>query len=403
MSTFSLRGSNAFLQQARRNNWQRYLEALGGARGQQRSTRPTARPAAWDVCILTASDSGQAAMMRRQLEWRRAQGLLPEQTQFYVVADPGGRRIGSGGATLRILAALYSPKPDSQARDTPADLLALAQNSSPHHRTLVIHSGGDSRRLPHCSAVGKLFARIPHILPDGRASTIFDEMLINLSGIAASSPPGVLVLSGDVLLVFDHLQLSFQRHGVTGVSIAAPETLGLRHGVYVTAPEQRTVTAFLHKSSPNTLARWQAVDADGNVQIDTGLVWFDSSTSRRVASLVAEPSVAALMDVPTQASGINLYGDLLLPLAESTEREAYLHDESDGAATAELRAGAPDHLVAPARRPLLGGEAAAGRIRPLRHVRRVLAHGHVRRRAGASVRLVASRRGLDRRCSPEPG
>ena len=332
-----MRGSNAFLQQARRNNWQRYLESLDGAYGEQRAARPSTRAAGWDICILTASDDDQASMMRRQLEWRRAQGLLPKKTQFFVVADPGGRRIGSGGATLRILAALYAPEAQTAQHDETADLFALTQNGAAHHRVLVIHSGGDSRRLPHCSAVGKLFARIPHILPDGRASTIFDEMLINLSGVAASAPPGVLVLSGDVLLVFDHLQLSFQRHGVTGVSIAAPEALGLRHGVYVTTPEHRTVTAFLHKSSPETLARWQAVDADGNVQIDTGLVWFDSSTAKQVAALTAEPSVAALMDVSAQAAGINLYGDLLLPLAESTERQAYLDDESDGPATPALR------------------------------------------------------------------
>ena len=75
-------------------------------------------------------------------------------------------------------------------------------------RVLLIHSGGDSRRLPHCSAAGKLFARVPRVLPDGRASTIFDEFLIGLSGLAAQLPPGVLIASGDVLLVFDHLQLN---------------------------------------------------------------------------------------------------------------------------------------------------------------------------------------------------
>ena len=36
-------------------------------------------------------------------------------------------------------------------------------------RVLIIHSGGDSRRLPHCSATGKLLARLPRQLPDGRA------------------------------------------------------------------------------------------------------------------------------------------------------------------------------------------------------------------------------------------
>lgn len=353
MQTTAMRGSDAFLQQARRNNWQRYLESLEAESGVRGFVRPARGSRGWDLCVLTASDDSQAEMMRRQIAWRRSQGLLPTGTQFHVIADPGGRRIGSGGATLRILAALSLPAGAPWARlhaiDPAADLHALAQAGTDRQRTLIIHSGGDSRRLPHCSAVGKLFARIPHVLPDGRASTIFDEMLINLSGIAAGAPPGALVVSGDVMLVFDHLQLSFHRHGVTGVSIAAPAELGLRHGVYVTGPDRKAVAAFLHKASRQELERWGAIDAAGTVPIDTGLAWFDASTAAKFAGLLDEQAVLDLAaggqrsDKPQgggnlPGAGINLYGDLLLPLAESTQRQAYLDDESDGPATPRLRA-----------------------------------------------------------------
>ncbi len=341
MSPNVLRGSDAFLQQARRNNWQRYLESLDMSSGEGAFARAASstRGRGWDLCILTASDPSQAEMMRRQLAWRRAQGLLPAQTQFHVIADPSGRRIGSGGATLRILAALSLPEAGLAQLDADPDLLALARAAGERPRALIIHSGGDSRRLPHCSAVGKLFARIPHILPDGRASTIFDEMLINLSGIAAGAPPGALVVSGDVMLVFDHLQVSFHRHGVTGVSIAAPAELGLRHGVYVAAPDGKRVEAFLHKASRQELEDRHAIDAAGTVPIDTGLAWFDASTAAQFASLLADPSVHALTgDTAGEAGGINLYGDLLLPLAAATERQAYLDDASDGPATPAIRA-----------------------------------------------------------------
>ncbi len=276
-------------------------------------------------------------MMRRQLQWRNEQDLLPEATSFHVIADPHGRRIGSGGATLRILAALQPPASDTKAPNLPDDLAELAKIADPSQRVLVIHSGGDSRRLPHCSAIGKLFARIPHTLPDGRASTIFDEMLINLSGLAGAAPPGVLVLSGDVLLVFDHLQLSFQRHGVIGVSVAAPAYLGLRHGVYVSANDHNTVHSFLHKASAKELKRLNAVSEDDTVQIDTGLVWFDAATVAALSGLTVEPRVAPLLDPSANAAAINLYGDLLLPLAETTDYQAYLADESDGIATDEIR------------------------------------------------------------------
>src|SRR5512139_3659443 len=204
-----------FLQQAYHDNWQQYLVSL----------KPNAR-LGWDVCVLTASDERQANMYRGQLEWRRATNLLPTQTRFVVIADPDGQRIGSGGATLRVLAQL-----------------AREDDTLTSKRILIIHSGGDSRRLPHCSATGKLFARVPRVLPDGRASTIFDEFLIGLSALSASLMPGVLV---------------------------APVEMGLRHGVYVHGDSAHRVRAYLHKPSADELARWDAIQ-NGLVQIDTGL------------------------------------------------------------------------------------------------------------------------------------
>ncbi len=293
------------MQQAHRNNWQRYVASL----------RDDARRG-WDLCVLTASDERQAEMVRMQLAWRREANLLPAGTEFIVLPDPGGRRIGSGGATLRAVG------------------LRTERNAYPGaRRSLIIHSGGDAKRLPHCSAQGKLFARIPRTLPDGRASTIFDEFLITLSGLAPVLPPGALVASGDVLLVFDHLQLTFRRQGATGVAAAAPAEMGPRHGVFVTQEAAgghgHRVQAYLHKPDPAELAHWGAI-RDEQVQIDTGLVWLDGSMIEQLEHLAAVPAVAA--------APLNLYGDLLLPLAESTTRDAYLNDTSDGPATADVKA-----------------------------------------------------------------
>jgi len=323
-------GSTAFLRQAHRNNWQRYLAALDPA-------GPAGRRG-WDLILLTASDDGQAAAYRWQLDWRGEAGLLPATARFAVVPDPGGRRIGSGRATLAGLA---------EARDS--------------QRTLIIHSGGDSKRLPHCSAPGKLFARVPRTLPDGRASTVFDEFLISLAGLAELLPPGALVASGDVLLVFDHLQLTFARPGVAGVAAATPVEMGLKHGVYVTdaaghagtGREGRAVTdsmghtvtgggahtasgggdhrvvAYLHKPGRDELEAWGAI-RDGTVQLDTGLVWFDGPTIGRLLRLAEAPGI--------QEAPLNLYGDLLLPLSASTDYDAYLADTSDGPATPAVQA-----------------------------------------------------------------
>ena len=303
-------GTTAFLRQAHRNNWEQYLASL----------KPGAQQD-WDICVLTASDERQAEMYRSQLDWRREAGLLPHGMQTLVLPDPGGRRIGSGGATLNALAQV-------------AGLVAECDEGRLEtlQRVLLIHSGGDSKRLPHCSATGKLFARVPRVLPDGRASTIFDEFLIGLSGLATQLPPGVLIASGDVLLVFDHLQLSgvFRRPGVIGVAAAVPAEMGRHHGVYVSGNGGHRVHAYLHKPSAEELACWEAVSDDGTVQIDTGLVWLDAPTAEKLVALTQNTAVAH--------ATLNLYGDLLMPLSGSTAFEAYLADASDGPATPAVQA-----------------------------------------------------------------
>ena len=315
-------GSMAFLQQAHRNNWHQYLASL----------KPDA-PGGWDLCVLTASDERQAAMYRRQLALRKEAGLLPPRTRFLALADPAGQRLGSGGATLRVLTTLAQAK---------TDVLAGG-------RVLIIHSGGDSRRLPHCSAIGKLFARIPRTLPDGRASTLFDEFLISLSGLAFELPAGVLLASGDVLLVFDHLQLHFQRTGVIGVAAAAPAEMGTRHGVYVVAEGDHGLRAYLHKPSIERLRHWDGISDNGMVAVDTGLVWLDAQTVNMFVSLTQEDAVSVFCGPPAVdgeqlpasrqlITGLNLYSDLLMPLAESTTRDGYLGDTSDGPDTPALRA-----------------------------------------------------------------
>ena len=66
---------------------------------------------------------------------------------------------------------------------------------------------------------GKLFSPVPRELPDGRGSTLFDEFLISMAGVPARFKEGMLVLSGDVLLLFNPLQIDAQFRGAAAISI----------------------------------------------------------------------------------------------------------------------------------------------------------------------------------------
>ena len=113
----------------------------------------------WDYVILTASNEQQAEGFRKQIEERK--DFLPKETTFVAIPDRDGKRVGSGGATLEVLKYLHE-------KETSFDNL----------RILVIHSGGDSKRVPQYSALGKLFSPVPHALPNGRNATLFDEFMI---------------------------------------------------------------------------------------------------------------------------------------------------------------------------------------------------------------------------------
>ena len=94
----------------------------------------------WDYVILTASNEQQAEGFRKQIDKRK--DFLPKETNFVVIPDRDGKRVGSGGATLEVLKYLYKQEKTFEG-----------------FRILVIHSGGDSKRVPQYSALGKLFSR----------------------------------------------------------------------------------------------------------------------------------------------------------------------------------------------------------------------------------------------------
>jgi len=75
------------------------------------------------------------------------------------------------------------------------------ENPFKNRRILVIHSGGDSKRVPQYSAIGKLFSPVPRELPDGRSSTLFDEFIVGMSGVPSRIQEGMLVKITRVLAV----------------------------------------------------------------------------------------------------------------------------------------------------------------------------------------------------------
>ena len=87
-----------------------------------------------------------------------------------------------------------------------------------------------------------------------------------MCGVAARISAGMLVCSGDVLLLFNPLQIDFYGSGAAALSIKEPAETGKNHGVY-RVDDQGNVGGFLHKKTVDLLHELQAVVENGNVDI----------------------------------------------------------------------------------------------------------------------------------------
>ena len=202
----------------------------------------------------------------------------------------------------------------------------------------MIHSGGDSKRVPQYSACGKLFAPVPRELPNGQASTIFDEFMIGMAGVPGRMQEGMLVLSGDVLLLFNPLQIDFQFHGAAAISIKEPVETGKNHGVFL-SDGKGYVDLFLHKQSEERLRSLGAVNEQGNVDLDTGAIVMDAEMLKALYSLI---STGCAVDEKkfqmfvNETARISFYGDFLYPLAKSASLEQYYKEAAEGTICPEL-------------------------------------------------------------------
>lgn len=234
-------------------------------------TRPS-----WDAVVLTASSARQAELYRSEIQRRQLSGALPAGTEFLVAPDPGDRRVGSGGATINALGALGKGREWWDA-----------------HRVLLVHSGGDSRRLPQYSPVGKLFGVLPSRTRAGETTTVFDETMELSAAWAEGIPNGLLVASGDVVLRFDAREIQWNRPGVTGVAMKLDAETGSHHGVYVVGQMDQVYT-FLQKPALATIKAAGGVFADGRVAVDIGLLRFDPELTVALTELAGFRTLPAV-------------------------------------------------------------------------------------------------------------
>lgn len=307
-----------FLSQSYQDAWDDYVRSLN------REDFPH-----WDYLILTASNEHQAEVFREQLCERINQNLLPAQTRYIVLPDPDGKRVGSGGATLNAIRYILMDEGKTDFSDK---------------RILVIHSGGDSKRVPQYSALGKLFSPVPRELPDGRSSTLFDEFIIGMSGMPGRIREGMLLLSGDVLLMFNPLQIDFSGNGAAAISFKENVEIGKNHGIFLVG-ENGNVSEFLHKQPVEVLRAKGAVNENDCVDIDTGAIIFSKEIVKALSGLICDNGLYSEEKFNRYVNDkvrLSLYGDFLYPLASNSTLEKFYLEKPEGDFCDELTSARTD-------------------------------------------------------------
>jgi fucokinase len=293
----------------------------------------------WDYLILTASNDRQAAGYESQLAVRCHAGLLPEVGRAMVVADSFGKRIGSGGSTL--LCMMRVVEAEIERTGTPAADLPAVERILAGLRILILHAGGDSRRVPAYGPCGKIFAPVPGLpgkdpsngSPRGVMATLFDRIYPVFKDLPRGLPDAgqVIVTAGDALMLFDTSAVAFDRAGIVALGTLATPEAASKHGVFCVAPDGQ-VRLFLQKPSRADQERYGAFDASGQAILDIGIMSFDAKAATamfRAFDIHAGPTgpkFSPAMEKLILDRGLDLYREICCALG--TEPTAEYHHAS---------------------------------------------------------------------------
>ena len=276
------------------------------------------RTARWDYLIVTAANAPQAAAYEAQIRLRREAGQLAQAEHALVIPDRDGRRVGSGGSTLDCLAEVV--RRESQPGED-AGVAARAEAVLSRLRILIVHAGGDSRRLPAYSPCGKIF--IP--LPGGRnprvGTTLFDRLVPPFLELPAGAPGTgqVVVASGDALIRFDASAVGFQAPGITALGAPASPEEAARHGVFCPNADG-TVRLYLQKPHPRVQKETGAIRSDGRALLDAGVMSFDGRAAATLLGAFETPAAREAI----LSHGIDLYREICCALGTDATPAHYV-------------------------------------------------------------------------------
>ena len=174
---------------------------------------------------------------------------------WFALADPEGNKIGSGGGTAYLLA---EHKKLRMGKAPLKEYIAA-------EKKIIIHAGGQSRRLPAYAPSGKILAPIP-VFRWSRGQRI-DQTLLDLQMPlfekimeTSGADQNLLIASGDVLIQSPDVPFELPVADVVCFGIWVDAHLASHHGVFFTPRNNpRHLDFMLQKPNHGGLNNWPAL------------------------------------------------------------------------------------------------------------------------------------------------
>ena len=204
-------------------------------------------------------------------------GLSSEE--YFCTCDPVGHRLGSGGGTIWLLHEAWK----HESKESFDNWIAK-------EKRILIHAGGQSKRLPSYAVSGKVLMPLPVFLWDHNQQFSQDLLSVQLplyEKMMAAAPDNIhtMVVSGDVLIRATQPLKPIPEADVVCYGLLLDASVAKNHGVYVCSKKTPSVLKqMLQKPSVQTFSELQH---DNICLTDIG-VWL---LSDRAVALLAQRSI----------------------------------------------------------------------------------------------------------------
>ncbi len=231
--------------------------------------------------------------------------------EWFCDSDPAGMKLGSGGGTTHIL---WSAWQQSGFEGSMEEWLRLRKH-------LVIHSGGESRRLPAYAPYGKSLLPLP-VFRWTKGQHLDQKLLDFQAGfyqkILENAPETytTLIGSGDVMFISSDRFRQLPEADVLLFGIWVEDSIASRHGVFFSRRHQEDRLSFV-KQKPS-VEELRDLAQEYLYLMDSGIVMMNNRATRKLMKLSGweEGSQSFSGGVPEH---YDLYSDMLTAFGDESE------------------------------------------------------------------------------------